>query len=135
LSPATLAAQAPPQSSVAFVGSKTCATCHQSIYDRWQQTRMANVLVDVKEHPEAIIGDFSQPNPLVTFKKEEIAFTYGSKWKQRYFTRIGDRGEHATCQRRHSEACAVFVAPSAGSRDRQCWSSTEVAGLTLATPR
>jgi predicted CXXCH cytochrome family protein len=90
LSPATLAAQAPPQSSVAFVGSKTCATCHQSIYDRWQQTRMANVLVDVKEHPEPIIGDFSQPNPLVTFKKEEIAFTYGSKWKQRYFTRIGD---------------------------------------------
>ncbi len=50
---------------------------------------MANVLVDVKEHPEAILGDFAQPNPLITFKREDIAFTYGSRWKQRYFTRVG----------------------------------------------
>ena len=80
------AAAAPAQ----FVGSKTCATCHQSIYARWQKTRMANIVVDVKEHPEAIIGDFSKPDPLVTFKKDQIAFTYGSKWKQRYFTKVGD---------------------------------------------
>jgi predicted CXXCH cytochrome family protein len=80
------AAAAPAQ----FVGSKTCAACHQGIYARWQKTRMANIVVDVKEHPEAIIGDFSKPDPLVTFKKDQIAFTYGSKWKQRYFTKIGD---------------------------------------------
>ena len=29
---------------------------------------MANVVVDPKVHPEAIVGDFSKPNPLVTFK-------------------------------------------------------------------
>jgi predicted CXXCH cytochrome family protein len=44
----------------------------------------------VKERPEAIVGDFETPNPLVTFRKEDVAFTYGSKWKQRYFTKIGD---------------------------------------------
>ena len=33
---------------------------------------------------------FRTPNPLVTFSKDDIAFTYGSKWKQRYFTKIGD---------------------------------------------
>ncbi len=31
-----------------------------------------------------------QPNPLVTFKLADIAFVYGSKWKQRYFTKVGD---------------------------------------------
>ena len=51
---------------------------------------MANVLRDVKAHPEAILGDFSKPNPLVTFSKDQIAFTYGTKWKQRYFTKVGD---------------------------------------------
>ena len=30
------------------------------------------------------------PNPLVTFTKDQIAFVYGSKWKQRYFTKVGD---------------------------------------------
>jgi predicted CXXCH cytochrome family protein len=51
---------------------------------------MANVVRDPKQHPEAVLGDFSQPHPLVTFRKEDVAFTYGSKWKQRYFTKIGD---------------------------------------------
>ena len=51
---------------------------------------MANILVDVKAHPEAILADFSKPDPLVTFKKEDIAFTYGSRWKQRYFTKVGN---------------------------------------------
>ena len=51
---------------------------------------MANVVQDPKLHPEAILGDFSKPNPVVTFKTDDIAFTYGSKWKQRYFTKVGD---------------------------------------------
>ena len=73
-----------------FTGSAACAECHQGIYDRWQDTTMANILVDVNEHPEAVLADFSEPNPLVTFTEEDIAFTYGSQWKQRYFTQIGD---------------------------------------------
>ena len=73
-----------------FTGSAKCGTCHVSVYNRWKKTLMANILQDVKVKPEAILGDFSKPDPLVTFKKEEIAFTYGSKWKQRYFTKIGN---------------------------------------------
>jgi predicted CXXCH cytochrome family protein len=85
------AASTPQQNgNLSFVGSKACEACHKSTYDRWKKTRMANILVDVKEHPEAIIADFSTPNPVVTFKKEDIAFTYGSRWKQRYFTKSGD---------------------------------------------
>ncbi len=92
---AALNAQSAAQSTTAprnleFVGSQACESCHKNVYDRWRQTLMANILVDVKAHPEAILADFDTPNPLVTFTKKDIAFTYGSKWKQRYFTKIGD---------------------------------------------
>src|SRR5579863_5914972 len=73
-----------------YVGSEACRNCHSAIYDRWKKTRMANVVRDPREHPDAILPDLSKPNPLVTFKREEIALVYGSKWKQRYFTKIGE---------------------------------------------
>jgi predicted CXXCH cytochrome family protein len=51
---------------------------------------MANIVRDPKEHPDAILPDLSKPDPLVKFHKEDVAFVYGSKWKQRYFKKIGD---------------------------------------------
>ena len=45
---------------------------------------------DPREHPDAIIPDLTKPDPLLTFTKDQIAFVYGSKWKQRYFTKIAD---------------------------------------------
>jgi predicted CXXCH cytochrome family protein len=86
--PATAAAA--PVQAAQYVGSAACASCHQNQYQRWTKTRMANVVLDPKAHPEAIIPDLSKPDPLVTFKKEDIALVYGSKWKQRYFTKVGD---------------------------------------------
>lgn len=76
--------------SAQYVGSTACKRCHAAIYERWSKTRMANVVRDPRDHPDAIIPDLSQPNPLVTFRRENIAFVYGSKWKQRYFTKVGD---------------------------------------------
>jgi predicted CXXCH cytochrome family protein len=73
-----------------YVGSAGCQRCHSAIYDHWKTTRMANVIRDPKDHPEAIIPDLTKPDPLVTFTKDDIAFVYGSKWKQRYFKRDGD---------------------------------------------
>ena len=80
----------PPGAEKTFVGSAACESCHQDIYSRWQGTLMANVLQDPAVDPSAVLGDFSTPNPLVTFRPEDVTFTYGSKWKQRYFTRVGD---------------------------------------------
>jgi predicted CXXCH cytochrome family protein len=51
---------------------------------------MANVLRDPKLHPEAVLGDFSSPDPIRTFSLDDVAFTYGSRFKQRYFARRGD---------------------------------------------
>ena len=77
-------------SKAAFVGSAKCASCHQAIYDSWQKTRMANVVRDPKQHPEAVLADFTHANPLVTFSLDQVAFVYGSRYKQRFFTKIGD---------------------------------------------
>jgi len=72
-----------------YVGSQACQKCHAAIYAHWLKTPMANVVRDPREHPEAIIPDLSS-NPFTKFKKEQVAFVYGSLWKQRYFTKIGD---------------------------------------------
>ena len=72
-----------------YVGSASCKECHREIYEHWQKTPMANVVRDPKEHPEAITPDLSQADPLVKFAKEDIAFVYGSIWKQRYFKKVG----------------------------------------------
>ena len=73
-----------------FVGSEGCRGCHQTIYDRWKTTLMANVVQDPKRHPKAVLGDFTKPNPLVTFKPEDVDFIYGTRWKQRYWKKQGD---------------------------------------------
>ena len=50
-----------------FVGSKACSTCHQEQYEGWKQTRMANVVRDPKQHPDAVLADFTSVEPLRTF--------------------------------------------------------------------
>src|SRR5438132_1510864 len=85
------AAARPAQNATAgYVGSVACERCHTDTYNRWSKTRMANVVRDPREHPDAIIPDLSKPDPLLTFTRDDIAFVYGSKWKQRYFKKVGD---------------------------------------------
>ncbi len=90
--PPLVSSQQPPAAGTgaAYVGSAACKTCHSATYERWSKTRMANVVLDPKVHPNAIIPDLSKPDPLVKFTKDDIAFVYGSRWKQRYFTKKGD---------------------------------------------
>jgi predicted CXXCH cytochrome family protein len=75
--------------SAQYAGSAACEKCHAEIYARWKKTPMANVVRDPKTHPEAILPDLSK-NPVAKFTKEQVALVYGSIWKQRYFTKIGD---------------------------------------------
>ena len=72
-----------------YTGSQACTKCHQEIYDRWKKTPMANVVRDPREHPEAILPNLAS-DPIAKFSKEQVALVYGSIWKQRYFTKIGD---------------------------------------------
>jgi predicted CXXCH cytochrome family protein len=83
------ATQARLSDSAHYVGSGACEKCHESIYQRWKRTPMANIVLDPKEHPNAIIPDL-KTNTVAPFTLDQVAFVYGSRWKQRYFTKIGD---------------------------------------------
>jgi predicted CXXCH cytochrome family protein len=73
-----------------YVGSGACQKCHAKEYGGWRQTRMANVVRDPAKHPEAVLGDFTHPDPVRTFDLSQVAFVYGSRWKQRYFAKAGN---------------------------------------------
>ena len=62
-----------------YAGSSACKSCHPRIYERWRKTPMANVVRDPREHPDAILPDSRKPNPLVTFKQDDVALVYGSQ--------------------------------------------------------
>jgi predicted CXXCH cytochrome family protein len=83
------AQQAATASSAHFSGSKSCQKCHATIFEHWQKTPMANVVRDPREFPNAIIPDLAT-NTVSKFTKDQVALVYGSLWKQRYFTKIGD---------------------------------------------
>ena len=81
--------QATTAGSAHYTGSQACEKCHAEIYTRWKRTPMANVVRDPATHPDAIIADLAT-NTVAKFTKDQVAFVYGSLWKQRYFTKIDD---------------------------------------------
>ena len=87
--PSVVAQRAASATSAHYVGSQACATCHAEIFNRWQKTPMANVVLDPREHPDAILPDL-KTNTVAPFTRDQVALVYGSLWKQRYFTKIGD---------------------------------------------
>lgn len=85
---AEVAVQQETAASAHYVGSMACQKCHSELYARWKKTPMANVIRDPREHPEAIIPDLTT-DTVAKFSKDQVAFVYGSVWKQRYFTKVG----------------------------------------------
>ncbi|MFH2140374.1 MAG: hypothetical protein ABII63_06230 [Pseudomonadota bacterium] len=62
-----------------FVTSERCAECHQLQHASWLQTLHPKIFRPVTSDSD-ILGDFSKPDPAVTFKKEDIKYVVGSKW-------------------------------------------------------
>lgn len=84
------ATQAAAVNGATYVGSQACQSCHQEVYARWAKTRMANVVRDPEIHPDAFAADPASAPPELNFNKDDVAFVYGSKWKQRYWKKSGD---------------------------------------------
>lgn len=66
-----------------YVTSENCSDCHVVQHAAWQRTLHPKMFHPVTK-PSDILGDFSKPDPAVTFKKEDIQFVVGSKWEQVY---------------------------------------------------
>lgn len=76
----------PPLPPLAYVGSDKCQACHAVEFAGWKETLHSKMIQAVKVDPAAIIGDFVTPSEIRTFTKDEVAYTIGSQWKQRYMT-------------------------------------------------
>ena len=73
-----------------FVGSETCKKCHERTYLEWKTSLHSRMMRDAKREPFANIGDFETPASVLTFTKDEVAYTLGSQWKQQYLKKQGD---------------------------------------------
>jgi hypothetical protein len=71
-----------------YVGSERCASCHQLAYKGWVKTFHSTVIQDARKNPGAILGNMKDPD--VPFAKDEIYYTIGGHWDQRYLTKIDD---------------------------------------------
>jgi hypothetical protein len=84
-----------------FVGSEQCKVCHLEHYDSWKMTLHSRMLQDVKKNvdaimteisPEVIRADFEKikdklkvpPAEIYIPKIEDIRYTIGNQWKQRF---------------------------------------------------
>jgi len=84
-SAATPAVPAPKGGSV-YAGSQKCAPCHQISYRGWVKTFHSTVVQDARKDPSVILGDLKVND--LPFTKDDIHFTIGGHWDQRYLTRI-----------------------------------------------
>jgi hypothetical protein len=85
-----------------YVGSDTCKLCHLEHYDAWKMTLHSRMLQDVKKNKDAIIvpvpldekkiradlakiKDLKVPADQIFIPKvDDILYTIGSQWKQRF---------------------------------------------------
>ncbi len=80
-----------------YVGSETCKTCHSDKYAGWQRTLHSKMIQDASGEG-VVIGDFSNiPEEFAdvadVMNPDDIVYTIGSKWKQRYLVE-GEDGFH-----------------------------------------
>ena len=75
------------QKSAQYRGSQSCAECHVEQHEAWRVSFHAKMIQPVKESPEAIVGDFVTLPADANFSLEDIAYTIGGKFKQRYMLR------------------------------------------------
>jgi len=90
-----------------FVGSDTCKMCHLEHYDSWKMTMHSRMLQDAKKNEDVIIVPIDEKkiradlarlshklkvpaDKVYVPKKDEILYTIGSQWKQRYLVEKDD---------------------------------------------
>jgi hypothetical protein len=87
-----------------YVGSDTCKMCHLEHYDSWQMTLHSRMLQDAEKNQDAIIVPIDEKtiredltelgdklkvpaDQVYVPEVEEIKYTIGSQWKQRYLVK------------------------------------------------
>ncbi len=74
------------QAAEGYVGSDRCGGCHEEKYFTWRDTLHAKMIQDPTVDLDAVVGDFNLLDPDRTFELDDVVYTIGSRWKQRYLT-------------------------------------------------
>ena len=87
-------AAAPAQGTLAgptYVGSKTCSRCHAATYERWSKTQNGQRR-HRSRHSTGRHHSGSSPSRIRCSRSSSTTSpsSTASKWKQRYFTKVGD---------------------------------------------
>ncbi|UCD80144.1 MAG: hypothetical protein JSW26_01545 [Desulfobacterales bacterium] len=107
----------------AFVGSDTCKMCHLEHYDSWKMTLHSRMLQDAKKNEDVIIVPIDEKHiredlakledklkvpsdKIYVPKKDEILYTIGSQWKQRFLVEKDD---------------SLYIAPTQYNADTHRW--------------
>lgn len=89
-----------------FVGSDTCKKCHLEHYDSWKMTLHSRMTQDARANQDVIVANFDEKkiradlamlskklkvpaDKIHVPKIEDIRYTIGSQWKQRYIVEKG----------------------------------------------
>lgn len=82
-----------------YVGSDTCKMCHLEHYDSWKMTLHSRMLQDAQKNKDAIVAPIDEKairadlakaklkipvDQVFVPKEDEIKYTIGSQWKQRF---------------------------------------------------
>ncbi len=72
------------QKEAHYVGSQKCKKCHEENFTHWIHSMHSKMIQDAKKDPSVIVADFSKLPKDADFSKEDVVYTIGSKFKQRY---------------------------------------------------
>ena len=72
-----------------YVGSDTCKMCHLEHYDSWKMTQHSRMIQDAQKNKDVIISDKLKvpAEEIYVPSVDEILYTIGSQWKQRFIVR------------------------------------------------
>jgi len=124
------------QPAEGYVGSSRCFGCHDKKYAAWQDTLHANMIQNPNDKPGVIVGNFNILDPDLTFGRDDVAYTIGSKWKQRYLTQSED-GNFYVLPAQWNVATAEWVPYNADTWQDKEWRQScggcHVTGLNTKT--
>ena len=89
---AAVSQQPSDQQAANYVGSKKCEECHEKEYRAWKSSLHSKMIQSVRESPQAITGEFATLPEDADFSRDEVVYTIGGKFKQRYMLLAENEG-------------------------------------------
>lgn len=118
-----------------YVSSETCKTCHLEHYDSWKMTLHSRMLGDARKNKDVIIAELNPeiiradlakiqglkipPDTFYIPTPDEVLYTIGSQWKQRYI--VEKNGMLVICPVQYNSDTGRWVNYNEDTWDKRSW--------------